>query len=124
MTDIYAKIERFSDIEVGIDLAKREKEALLDGILTPEIKEKIAELDAEFQPKIDQLILERELLEAEIKAEVLVASRTIKGTYHNFTWNKPKVSWDTKALDVYAMAHPEILQFRKEGDPYVSVRRT
>ena len=123
MTDIYAKIERFSDLEVGIDQVKREKQALFDSILTPEIKEKMAELDAEFDPRIDKLTLERELLEAEIKSEVLIASRTIKGTYHNFTWNKPKITWDTKALDVYAMAHPEILQFRKEGDPYVSVRR-
>ena len=123
MTDIYTKIERYSDIGVGIDLVSQEKASLIDEVLTPEIKEKLAEIDAEFEPKIEQLLQEKSQLEAEIKDEVLNAGRTIKGTYHSFVWSKPRVSWDTKALDGYALAHPEIAQFRKEGAPSVSVRR-
>ncbi len=123
MTDIYTKIERYSDIGVGIDLVSQEKAALIDEVLTPEIKEKLAEIDAEFEPKIEQLLQEKSQLEAEIKDEVLNAGRTIKGTYHSFVWSKPRVSWDTKALDGYALAHPEIAQFRKPGKPSLSVRR-
>jgi len=123
VTDIYTKIERYSDIGVGIDLVSQEKAALIDEVLTPEIKEKLAEIDAEFEPKIEQLLQEKSQLEAEIKDEVLNAGRTIKGTYHSFVWSKPRVSWDTKALDSYALAHPEIAQFRKEGSPSVSVRK-
>jgi malate synthase len=123
VTDIYTKIERYSDIGVGIDLVSQEKAALIDEVLTPEIKEKLAEIDAEFEPKIEQLLQEKSQLEAEIKDEVLNAGRTIKGTYHSFVWSKPRVSWDTKALDGYALAHPEIAQFRKPGEPSVSVRR-
>jgi malate synthase len=123
VTDIYTKIERYSDIGVGIDLVSQEKAALIDEVLTPEIKEKLAEIDAEFEPKIEQLLQEKSQLEAEIKDEVLNAGRTIKGTYHSFVWSKPRVSWDTKALDGYALAHPEIAQFRKPGKPSVSVRR-
>jgi malate synthase len=123
VTDIYTKIERYSDIGVGIDLVSQEKASLIDEVLTPEIKEKLAEIDAEFEPKIEQLLQEKSQLEAEIKDEVLNAGRTIKGTYHSFVWSKPRVSWDTKALDGYALAHPEIAQFRKEGAPSVSVRR-
>ncbi len=123
MTDIYTKIERYSDIGVGIDLVSQEKAALIDEVLTPEIKEKLAEIDAEFEPKIEQLLQEKSQLEAEIKDEVLNAGRTIKGTYHSFVWSKPRVSWDTKALDGYALAHPEIAQFRAEGSPSVSVRK-
>ncbi len=123
MTDIYTKIERYSDIGVGIDLVSQEKAALIDEVLTPEIKEKLAEIDAEFEPKIDTLSQEKSMLEAEIKQEVLSAGRTVKGTYHSFVWSKPRVSWDTKALDGYAAAHPEIAQFRAEGAPSVSVRK-
>ena len=123
MTDIYTKIERYSDIGVGIDLVSQEKAALIDEVLTPEIKEKLAEIDAEFEPKIEQLLQEKSQLEAEIKDEVLNAGRTKKGTYHSFVWSKPRVSWDTKALDGYALAHPEIAQFRTEGSPSVSVRK-
>ena len=121
--DIYEKIEKYSDIGFGIDLIHQEKQALIDEVLTPEIKEKLAEIDAEFEPKIEQLLQEKSQLEAEIKDEVLTAGRTVKGTYHSFVWSKPRVSWDTKALDGYALAHPEIQQFRTEGNPSVSVRK-
>lgn len=35
---------------------------------------------------------------------------------------KPRVYWDSKALDGYAAAHPEILQFRTEKMPNPSIR--
>jgi hypothetical protein len=121
--DIYEKIEKYSDLMFGIDAINQEKQTLIDEVLTPEIKEKLAEIDAEFDPKIEEISQEKAALEAEIKQEVLEAGRTVKGTYHSFVWSKPRVSWDTKALDGYAAAHPEIQQFRIEGSPSVSVRK-
>jgi len=121
--DIYEKIEKYSDLGFGIDSINQEKQALIDTVLTPEIKEKLAEIDAEFDQKIEEISQERAALEAEIKQEVLEAGRTVKGTYHSFVWSKPRVSWDTKALDGYAAAHPEIQAFRAEGAPSVSVRK-
>ena len=121
--DIYGKIEKYSDLAFGIDAISQEKQALIDSVLTPEIKEKLAEIDAEFDPKADEIAQQKSMLEAEIKQEILEAGRTIKGTYHSFVWSKPRVSWDTKALDGYAAAHPEIAQFRIEGSPSVSVRK-
>jgi galactose-1-phosphate uridylyltransferase len=121
--DIYGKIEKYSDLGFGIDAINQEKQALIDQVLTPEIKEKLAEIDAEFDPKAEDLAQRRSMLEAEIKQEILDAGRTIKGTFHSFVWSKPRVSWDTKALDGYAAAHPEVAQFRTEGSPSVSVRK-
>ena len=121
--DIYGKIEKYSDLAFGIDAISQEKQALIDQVLTPEIKEKLAEIDAEFDPKVDEIAQQKSMLEAEIKQEILEAGRTIKGTFHSFVWSKPRVSWDTKALDGYAAAHPEIQQFRVEGSPSVSVRK-
>ena len=121
--DVYEKLEKYSDLTFGIDAISQEKQAIIDQVLTPEIKEKLAEIDAEFDGKIEQISQEKSQLEAEIKQEVLDAGRTVKGTFHMFTWSKPRVSWDTKALDGYALAHPEIVQFRAEGAPSVSVRK-
>ena len=121
--DIYEKIEKYSDLGFGIDSINQEKQALIDQVLTPEIKEKLAEIDAEIDPKIDGLSQQKAALESEIKQEVLEAGQTVKGTYHSFVWSKPRVSWDTKALDGYAAAHPEIQRFRAEGAPSVSVRK-
>jgi hypothetical protein len=121
--DIYEQIEKYSDLTFGIDAISQEKQALIDQVLTPEIKEKLAEIDAEFDPKVDEIAQQKSMLEAAIKQEILQAGRTIKGTFHSFVWSKPRVSWDTKALDGYAAAHPEIQQFRIEGSPSVSVRK-
>ena len=121
--DIYGKIEKYSDLTLGIDAIGQEKQTLIDQVLTPEIKEKLAEIDAEFDPKVEEISQQKSALEAEIKQEILEAGRTIKGTYHSFVWSKPRVSWDTKALDGYAVSHPEITQFRTEGSPSVSVRK-
>ncbi|MFA6691533.1 MAG: hypothetical protein WCR98_06085 [Saccharofermentanales bacterium] len=121
--DIYEQIEKYSDLTFGIDAIGQEKQALIDQVLTPEIKEKLAEIDAELDPKVDEISQQKSMLEAEIKQEILQAGRTIKGTFHSFVWSKPRVSWDTKSLDGYAAAHPEIAQFRMEGSPSVSVRK-
>ncbi len=37
-------------------------------------------------------------------------------------YSKGRMSWDGKRLDGYATAHPEILAFRSEGQPSVSIR--
>ncbi len=38
-------------------------------------------------------------------------------------WSKGRETWDTKSLDGYALAHPEIASLRKVGDPSVSIRK-
>jgi hypothetical protein len=121
--DIYTKIERYSDIGFGLDLIAQEKQAMLDQVIPETVKQLMAEIDAEFEGKAEPLRMEREMLEAEIKAAVLEAGQSIKGTHHTFSWSKPRVSWDDKGLSGYALHHPEILQFRKVGNPSVSVRK-
>lgn len=61
-------------------------------------------------------------LEAEIKQEVLNRGETVKSKHMVVTWNKGRVSWNSRLLDGYAVAHPEILEMRKEGSPTVSFR--
>ena len=122
MTDVYTQIEEYSKLSAGIDDVQAQKQALIERVLTPEIKDLLAEIDAEFDPKIAELNMTLSILEAQIKEQVLISGQTVKGSLHQFVFSKPRVSWDTKLLDGYAMAHPEILHFRKEGNPSVSVR--
>lgn len=115
-------LNEYSDNLAGIDLLNGNKQELIDSVLTPEIKEKLAEIDAEFAPKIDELNTRNQALIDTIKGEVLAAKETLSGKYHQAVFAKGRVSWDTRALDGYATAHPEIAQFRKEGAPSVSIR--
>ena len=66
---------------------------------------------------------EYDALEAEVKQEVIEAGQTIKGSCLQACYAKGRVSWDTKMLDGYVVAHPEVEQFRKVGEPSVSIRK-
>lgn len=109
-----------------------EQQALIDSVLTPEILAKVGEIKAEFAPKFEALendtaYLEKkqeaETLTEDIKAEVIAAGETVKGSCLMAVYAKGRVSWDTKALDGYCVAHPEVEQFKKIGEPSVSIRK-
>ena len=115
-------LDEYSDNLYGIDKLNSDKQALIDSVLTPEIKEKLNEIEAEFAPKIEELNQRNQALIDTIKGEVLAAGQTISGKYHQAVYVKGRVSWNTKALDGYVAAHPELAQFRKEGDPSVTIK--
>jgi hypothetical protein len=111
-------LNEYSDNLIGIENLNNNKMDLIDEILTPEIKEKLAEIDAEFEPKIDALNARNQALIDTVKGEVLTVGQSISGDYHVVKFVKGRVTWDTVRLEGYAAAHPEILQFRTDGEPY------
>jgi len=80
------------------------------------------------QAQLNELRLPLIDLEDRIKATVLEAGESaehlgVKATYRS---GYDRVSYDSKALDGYAAAHPEVLAFRKATQcrPSVSVKVT
>ncbi len=120
--DAKEMLNKYSDNLVGLDSLRLEKQAVIDTILTPEIREKLAEIEAEFAPKVEALSAENERLAAQIREQVLELGTTVSGDFHQAIFTKGRVSWDTKGLDGYAVAHPEIRAFRKVSDPSISIR--
>ena len=119
--DTKEKLDKIADLKSAQALRDADKQALIDQVLTPEIKAKIAEIEAEFANS-DNITDTINLLTDEVKREVFELGETVKGTFLMAVYSKGRVSWDTKALDGYIKAHPEIEQFRKQGNPSVSIR--
>lgn len=137
------KLQRLSEIQSFLESYESAKETdksnlekqqqeLIDSVLTPEILAKVQEIKAEFAPKFEALendaaYLEKkqeaDALTEEIKSETIAAGETVKGSLLMAVYSKGRVSWDTKALDGYCVAHPEVEQFRKVGEPSVSIRK-
>jgi len=115
-------LNKYSDNLVGIDSLMLEKQALIDTILTPEIKEQLAEVEAEFAPKVEALSAQNEQLLARVKAEVLETGVTVSGDFHQAVYTRARVSWDNRSLAGYSIDHPEIMAFQKVGEPSVSIR--
>lgn len=123
MTDeIKANLNELSELRSMRDLIMADKQAMIDGILTDEIKAQIAEIELEFASKIDSVSDSIASLEALIKRAVIEHGASVKGDRLHAVYTRGRVSWDTKALDGYAVAHPELTEFRREGEPSVSIR--
>lgn len=123
MTTVIELLDRLAEVQAQIDVTKMHYQELRDSILTAEQKQQMAEIEAELSSTIQPAQALAATLEAEAKAEVLKIGASVKGAHLQAVWSKPRVSWDTKALDGYAAAHPELLTFRKEGEPSVSIRK-
>ena len=61
-------------------------------------------------------------LENEIKTDVLLYGESVSGGMYRATYTQGRVSWDNDGMTQYAKSHPDVLEFRKQGQPIVSLR--
>lgn len=122
MNEIKEKLDQLAEFHSQRDMITQEKQALIDKILTDEIKARVMEVETEFADKIDAVNVNIAALEKEIKQAVLEYGTSVKGSFFHAIYVKGRVSWNTEFLDGYAITHPEILSSRKEGEPSVSLR--
>ena len=95
---------------------------LKDEAVPVEVKAKLADIDDEFAPLIAGAQEIYADAEAAVKTAVAEHGATVKGQFLQAVWSKPRVTWDVKALDGYALNHPELFAFRTESKPSVSIR--
>lgn len=125
------QLDEFLAQKALIDLDKQKLiDDLYNRLYTPEIRQALdeikkaeADINTEFALKSEAVDENIAKLTAEIKADVLAGGATVKGAHMMAVWTKGRVSWDTKALDGVIALHPELAQFRKEGEPSVSIRK-
>lgn len=120
--DIKQKLERCADLRCAADSIRLRYAELRKSIIPQEFLDQLAELDAEERSTLELQETALATLEAEIKAEVLTIGESVKSDHMTAVYNKGRVTWDSKGLEGYAVAHPEIVAFRKEGDPTISLR--
>lgn len=85
------------------------------GYMIHEKEQKELAFQEENREFFDEIEERKEQIRKEILARKVGADcRTLKVTYR-----KGAVRWDTKWLDGYSTAHPEILKYRRVGEPSV-----
>ena len=117
------KLDQLAELQAQREYLALKKQELIDSVLTAEIRAKLAEIEIEFLPQFEAVDANIDTLTLDIKMDVTESGTTIKGANLQAVFSKGRISWDTKALDGYAAAHPEIAPFRKEGAPSVSIRK-
>lgn len=119
---IVALLARLDNARVGKDVYIKRKQDLMNDVITEEIKQKLKDIDEELAPDFERFDEIIKGLEVEIKESCVEHGSSVKGEHLLVSFVKGRVSWDSKGLQGYAVAHPEILQFQKTGNPYASIK--
>ena len=91
-------------------------------VMAQEYDVEIAKLEAMRDGVTEEISDHISTLESEIKRLVVDHGQSVRGASLQAVYSKPRVTWDSKALDGFALNHPELFAFRKEGSPSVSIR--
>lgn len=122
-SEIKNNLDRLADIRHQLDVLAIDKDAAIKSVLSPEQRMKLAEIEAEYAEKAEFAQTNAKDIEAKVKAAVLEHGATVKSEHLQAVVSKPRVAYDSKALDGFAITCPEILAFRKEGKPTISIRK-
>jgi len=110
MTDVLSMLEALAD-------ARAERDELSADI-DRQIRE-LEEIQATRCFEVDQRI---DSLTRSIKSATLSLQASEKGSRLHAIYTKGRTTWDGALLKGYAVAHPEINEFKKVGKPSVSIR--
>lgn len=111
------KLDRLAFTRDGILSLEAQRSAIVETALS-EVRSILDSLDS----AITDMRACAEATEMEIKEVVLIGAASVKGTSLQAVYNRGRISYDTKGLDALAVIVPEVLRFRKEGEPSVSIR--
>lgn len=120
-TDIRLRLEELAEVRAAAQTTRLDYEAKRAELLRS-VQAELDALDAEYQPLLESAQVRATALEAEVKEAVLTFGATVKGSAYQAVYVRGRVTWDNPKLEKYAQAHPEILSYRREGEPSVSLR--
>lgn len=121
--NVLQKLERLAQLHAAADLARIDFEAKKAEVMR-KVQDELDALEVEFKPALDAAEENAAALEAEIRNDVLLRGESLRGSAFQAIYMKGRVAWDAAGMNDYARDHPEVLKFRKEGQPTVSLRKT
>jgi len=121
--NVIEMLDELAELRSKQDKLTLDKAALIDSVITPEIKARLAEINVEFAPMIESAQLLCDELEAQIKAAVIENGASVKGAHLQAVYTKGRVSWDSKRLEGLIIVLPQLADCRTIGAPSVSLRK-
>jgi DNA-directed RNA polymerase sigma subunit (sigma70/sigma32) len=115
------KLERLSNLRNAAEFTRLDYETKRTQILK-QVQTELDALDSEYKPVKERVEENIASLENEIKTDVLLHGESISGGMYRAIYTQGRVSWDNEGINRYAESHPDVLQFRKQGQPIVSLR--
>lgn len=120
---VLQKLERLAQLQAAADLARIDYESRRAEVLK-KVQDELDALEVEFKPALEAAEENTAALEAEIRNDVLLRGESLRGSAFQAIYMKGRVAWDAAGMNEYARDHPDVLRYRKEGQPSVSLRKT
>lgn len=112
-----------SELMAQKTIAEMDKADLVKSVVPADVQAKLNEIDAEFDDRVAEIDERIKVLSEEIREWVKYTGETAKGETLMAVYNKPRVQWDTAALDGMAKLIPQIREARSESEPSVTIRK-
>ena len=90
--------------------------------LSPDDAARVQAIVLEFRAREAELKHEIEQTEAAVRAAALATGASAVGTHLQASILAPRITWDTKGMAAYSALHPDVLVYRKVGEPSVQIR--
>lgn len=116
-----SKLDKLAEIRAAMEITRANYEAKRTEILKV-VATELNALEVEYAPLLQETQQIISNLETEIKNDVLLNGATVQGSKYKAIYMQGRVTWDTKGIIKYAEINPEILKFKKQGQPSVSIR--
>ncbi len=118
MADILTLLAALAELRDEQDALLR---AQADAIPT-KLRAELARIAKRFAPDLEHVATELELRTVQVKAAVLAHGASVKGDRLQAVYVAGRPAWDDRGLRGFALVHPEVLGFRTEGAPSVTLR--
>jgi hypothetical protein len=115
------KLFRLTNLQAATDLTRMDYEEKRSEILK-QVQAELDALDVEYKPLLEAAEENMATLTAEIKNDVLLHGDSVQGGAYRAMYMQGRASWDNTGMTKYAVAHPDVLKFRKQGQPSVTLR--
>lgn len=123
MSNTIENLDRLHILKSMREANEKTLQESIDKVYTQRIRDKVEALRTTFAENNSVIDAEISELENSIRQDVIDEGATIKGSNLMAVYNKGRITWDTKGLDGFMVAHPEIEVFRSVGDPSVTIRK-
>ena len=117
-------LEKLAELEAQLDLLNIDKANAISGVIPPEVKQAIADIEVEYLPKFEDAQGSVNAFRSSIQAIVLELGVTVKSTHRMAVFAEGRTTWKGKELTGFFKTMPELAEkFSHKSDPSVTIRK-
>ena len=120
--DVRSMLDELFGLRTSLASLSQERNAAILRQLPPELQETVASILQEFADMEDQRAQEEKTLADQIRIAARALGVPILGTHLQTTYEPGRRTWESDGLELLGERVPEVLTYRRQGEPIVSIR--